>query len=151
MFAGAGANQNQTIDALLGGFARVLDVDDIVEHHAAIGMRGLDDFRRRPQRGDDDGHLVLHAGLHVLHQPVIGDVTDLVDRVRRDLLLRIKCLVFAELVFDPRQPLIELFDRTRVERGERADDAGLALGDDKLRPRHDEQRRADHGQLKSTL
>jgi hypothetical protein len=81
----------------------------------------------------------------------ISRSADLVDRVGGDLLLRIERLVFAELVFDPRQPLIELFDRTRVERRERADDAGLALGDNKLRPQHDEQRRADHGQLKSTV
>ena len=44
MAAGAGADQDQAVDALLGGFARMLDVDDVVEHHAAIGMRGLDDL-----------------------------------------------------------------------------------------------------------
>ena len=100
MSAGAGANQDEAVDALFGGLARMLDVDDVMEHDAAIGMRGLDDFLRRPQRGDDDRRLVLDAGLHVLHQPVVGGVADLVDRVGRDLLLRVQRLVFAELVLD---------------------------------------------------
>ena len=109
MAAGAGANQNETVDAMFGGLARMLDVDDVVEHHAAIGMRGLDDFLRRPQRGDDDRHLVLHAGFHVLHQPVVGGVADLVDRVGRDLLLRMQRLVFAEFVLDPASAIRRAF------------------------------------------
>jgi hypothetical protein len=36
-------------------------------------------------------------------------------------------LIFAELVFDPRQPFVELPDRPGVQRRKRADDAGLAL------------------------
>ena len=46
-----------------------------------------------------------------------------------------------------RQPLVELFDGAGVQRGERADDAGLALGDHEFRPGDDEQRRADHRQF----
>ena len=145
--AGAGADQDKAVDALFGGLARVLDVDDVVEHDAAVGMRGLDDFLRRTQRGDDDRNLMLHAGLHVLHQPVVGGVADLVDGVGRDLLLRMQRLVFAEFVLDPAQPFAELFDRTGVERRERADDAGLALGDHEFGPGDDEQRRSDHRQF----
>jgi hypothetical protein len=96
----------------------MLDVDHVMENHAAIGMRGLDDFDRRPQRGDDDGHLVLHAGFHVLHQPVVGGVADLVDGVGRDLLLWVQRLVLAELVLDSAQPLAEFFDGAGVQRGE---------------------------------
>ncbi len=147
MAAGAGANQNEAVDAMFGGLARMLDVDHVMEHHAAIGMRGLDDFDRRPQRGDDDRHLVLHAGFHVLHQPVVGGVADLVDRVGRDLLLRMQRLVLAELVLDAGQPFVELFDGAGVQRRERADDAGLALGDHEFGSGHDEQRRADHRQF----
>ena len=132
---------------MFGGLARMLDVDHVMENHAAVGMRGLDDFDRWPQRGNDDRDLVLHAGLHVLHQPVVGSVADLVDRIRRDFLLRMQRLVFAEFVVDPRQPLAEFFDGTGVERGERTDDAGLALGDHEFGPRHDEQRGSDHGQF----
>ncbi len=131
----------------LGRLARMLDVDDVVKDHAAIGMRGLDDLDRRPQRGDDDRNLVLDAGFHVLHQPVVGSVADLVDRVGRDLLLRMQRLVLAELVLDPGQPFVELLDRAGVQRRERADDAGLALGDHELGSGHDEQRRADHRQF----
>jgi hypothetical protein len=97
------------------------------------------------------GTFVLHAGFHVLHQPVVGDVTDLVDRVGRDFLFRMLRLVFTEFVFDARQPFAESFDRARVQRRKRADDAGLALGDHQFRAGHDEQRRADDGEFKSTL
>jgi len=54
----------------------------------------------------------------------------------------------AELVLDSIKPFVELVDRARVQRRKRSDDAGLALGNDQLRPGHDEQRRADHGQFK---
>ena len=151
MSSSAGADQDQAVDALLGGLARVLDVDDVVEHEAAVGVRGLDDLGGRPQRGDDDGRPVLHTGLHVLHQPVVGGVADLVDGVGRDLLAGIARLVFAEFVLDAAQPLVELFDRTGIERRKRADDTGLALGDHQLRAGDDEERRADHGQLERIL
>ncbi|MGY4433287.1 hypothetical protein ACVWWO_005764 [Bradyrhizobium sp. F1.13.1] len=48
MSSSACADQNQAVDALLGGLARVLDVDYVVEHEAAVGMRGLDEFGGRP-------------------------------------------------------------------------------------------------------
>ena len=86
------------------------------------------------------GTSVLHAGLHVLHQPVIGDVADLVDRIGRDFLLRMQRLVFAEFVFDTRQPFVELLDRARVQRRKRSNDAGLTLRNDQFGPGHDEQR-----------
>jgi hypothetical protein len=125
----------------------VFDIDDVVKHHAAIGMRGLDDLQRRPQRGDDDGNPVLHAGFHVLHQPVVGGVADLVDGVGCDLLVRMQRLVLAEFVLDAGQPFIELFDRARVQRRERADDASLALGDHQFGSGYDEQWRSEHRQF----
>ncbi|MEY9124944.1 hypothetical protein ABIA09_004506 [Bradyrhizobium yuanmingense] len=149
--ARTGADQDQAVDTLLGGLARVLDVDDVVEHQPAIGMRGLDDLRRRPQRGDDDRRLVVDAGLHVFHQPVVRGMADLVDGVGRDLLAGIARFVLAQLILDPAQPFAELLDRTGVERGKGADDARLALGDHQFRAGDDEQRRADHGQLERLL
>ena len=149
MAAGAGAYQDQPVDALLRGLARMLDVDDVVEHQPAIGVRGLDDLGRRPQRGDDDGGPVLHTGLHVLHQPVVGGVADLIDRVGRDLFAGIARLVFAELIRDAAQPFVQLLDRAGVERRKRADHARLALGDHQLRSGDDEERRADHRQFEA--
>ncbi|MEY9154089.1 hypothetical protein ABIG04_002399 [Bradyrhizobium japonicum] len=151
MAAGAGAHQDQSVDALLRRLARMLDVDDVVEHQPAIGVRGLDDLGGRSQRSDDDGRPVLHTGFHVLHQPVVGGVADLVDRIGRDLLAGIARFVFAELVPDAAQPLVELVHRTGVERRKRADDTGLALGDHQLRAGNDEERRADDGQLQIVL
>jgi len=44
-------------------------------------------------------------------------MADLVDRVGRDLLVRVQRLVFAEFVLDPRQPFVELLGRACAERG----------------------------------
>ena len=83
---------------------------------------------------------MFDAGFHVLHQPVVGGVADLVDRVGRDLLLGVKRLVFAEFVRDPRQPFVELLDGARVQRRKRSDDTRLTLRNDQFGPGHDEQR-----------
>jgi hypothetical protein len=56
-------------------------------------------------------------------------MANLIDRVRRHLLVRIARLVLAEFFVDLRQPLVELLDRPSVERRKGADDTGLALGD----------------------
>ncbi len=150
MTARAGADQNEAINTLLRRLARVLHVDHVVEHDAAIRMRCIDNLGRRAQRGDDDRNLVLHAGFHVLHQAIVGGVADLVDCVGRDLLVRVQRLVFAEFVLDLRQPFAELLDRPRVQRRERTDDAGLALRDDKFGARHNKERRPENGQFKRT-
>ena len=116
--AGAGADQDQSVHTLLGRLVRMLGVDHVVENEAAVGMRGRDDLGRRPQRGDDDRHPMLHAGLHVLHQPAVGGVTDLVHGIGRDLAARMARFVLAELVIDPGQPLVEHAGRPGIERGE---------------------------------
>ena len=40
-----GTHQDEPVDAIFGGFARMLDVDHVVKHHAAIGMSGITHFR----------------------------------------------------------------------------------------------------------
>jgi hypothetical protein len=56
------------------------------------------------------------------------------------------CAGERELLGDLDQPLFELRRGPRVERRHRADDTGLALGDDELGRADDEERRADDGQ-----
>lgn len=46
-------------------------------------MNGLIDLLAGTQGGDDDGHLIVHTGLEVFFEPVIGAVDDLVDRKGR--------------------------------------------------------------------
>jgi hypothetical protein len=70
---------------------------------------------------------------------------DLVDGVGRDFRGGIRRLEFPELGRDALQPLLELRGGTRVQRGEPADHAGLALRDREVGVGDDEERRADHG------
>ena len=83
MSAGAGAHQDQPVDARFRRLACVAHVDHVVEHDAAVGMDGATTSRGALQAGDDDRHLVAHADLEVVLQPVVGLVHDLVDREGR--------------------------------------------------------------------
>ncbi|MNL59041.1 hypothetical protein D3C87_1827330 [compost metagenome] len=71
---------------------------------------------------------------------------DLVDRDRAHLRARVGGLEGGQLAFDLGEPLVEQFRRTRIERRERADDAGLALRQHQLRVADDEHGRGDDGQ-----
>jgi hypothetical protein len=78
MAAGAGRHGDQAVGALLDGLVANF-VDDVVQHDAAPGVHGLVHVLARAQDGDDDRHLVLGAHLHVVLQPVVALVHDLVD------------------------------------------------------------------------
>ena len=54
-----------------------------------------------------------------------------------------------KLLGDLMDPLVELALGARVQRREAADDPRLALRDDEVGIRHDEQRRADGGQAQA--
>jgi hypothetical protein len=77
--AGTRGHGDQAVGALLDRLVREGVVDDVVQHHAAPGVHGVVDVGARAQAGDDDGHLVLGADLHVVLEPVVGLVHDLVD------------------------------------------------------------------------
>ncbi len=89
------------------------------------------------------GTLYFSQKLDVVLQPVVGAVRDLVDREGRHFLLGMLGLVLSQLAGDALQPFLEHFLRPRVQRRERADDAGLALLDPQVRIGDDEQRRSD--------
>jgi hypothetical protein len=108
-------------------------------------VHGLVDVLACAQTGDDDGHFVLGTQRHVVLQPVVALVHDLVDGKRRGGLIWVRAVVRIERLGDFGQPLVELRGRARVERGHGAHDAGLALLDDELGIADDEQRRADDG------
>src|SRR6266852_4355647 len=107
MAAGAGADQYQPVDALLQRLLGVAHADDVVQHDATIGTRRLHHFRRRAQRGDHDGHLVLDADRNVVRQAVVGRMHDLVDGEGRHLLLGVRALICRELALDAEDPLFE--------------------------------------------
>ena len=136
---------DQAIGALLNGLVRELVVDDVVQHDAAPAVHRLVHVLARTQAGDDDGHLVFGADLHVVLQPVVALVHDLVDGEGRGRLLRVRLVPGRQGFGDFGQPLIQLLGGAGIERRHGAHDARLALLDDQLGVADDEQRRANDG------
>ena len=144
--AGAGRDGDDAVGALLDRLVGEAVVDDVVEGDAAPAVHRLVQFDDRAQQGDDDRHLPLGAGRHVLLQPGVGAVDDLVDRERRGGRVGMVAVPGGELLGDAVQPFVEQRLRPRVQRREEADDPRLALGDDQVRVGDDEERGADGGQ-----
>jgi hypothetical protein len=82
-------------------------------------------------------------------EAVIRTVNDLVDRKGRRRRVWIVAVMLRKRFCDFVQPLVELRRRARIQRREAADNPSLALGDDQLRIRDDEKRRANHRQPKA--
>ncbi len=139
---------DQAVGTLLDGLVGELVVDDVVQHHAAPAVHGLVHVLARAQGRDDDRHLVLGADLHVVLQPVVALVHDLVDGERCGGRFRMGAVPGRERFGDLGEPFVQQFGRPGVERRHGADDAGLALRDHQLRIADDEQRRADDRQRK---
>jgi hypothetical protein len=78
-------------------------------------------------------------------------VNDLIHSERRGEKRRIVAVPGGEFLRDAMQPFIELGRRARVERGERSDNARLALGDDEIGIGDEKQRRADDGKAKLVM
>src|SRR3546814_19969524 len=110
-------------------------------------MGGLVELDAVAERGDPDRHLPAGADLDVALEPDIGAVDDLVDREGGGRAVRVRLVVAVERLGDALQPALQL-DRLAlllagVQRRERADDAGGALGDYQTGLRDDEPRRPD--------
>lgn len=76
---------------------------------------------------------------------------DLVEREWRRGPIGVLAVVFGQLGGDAVEPLVQHALGPRIEGRERADDAGLALGNDQLRVGHDEHRRGDHRNAQARL
>jgi hypothetical protein len=116
------------LDGLVGKHV----VDDVVQHHATPALHRAVDVLARAQAGDDDRHLVLGAQGHVVLQPVVALVHDLVDGKRARPVPRGAPRRSGQRFGDLGQPVVELRGRAGVERGHRAHHAGLALLDHQL-------------------
>jgi hypothetical protein len=147
--AGPGRHRDQAVGALLDGLAGEAVVDHVVQHHAAVGMHRRVQILPRAQRGDHDRRLPAGRGLQVVLQPVVGLVDDVVDREGRGRRVGMVAVPLGQFLGDPVQPFVEQGGRPRVQRRERAHDAGLALGDHQVRHGDDEQWRADHRQTQA--
>ena len=75
------------------------------------------------------GTLYFAHSCHVVLEPVVALVHDLVDGKRRGRCLGMRAVVRGQRLGDLGEPVVEQLGRTRVERRHRADDAGLALRD----------------------
>ncbi len=84
MPARTGAHRNDAIDPLIDCFACMTNINDIMKHNTTVAVNGSDDFGRRAQARNDDRYLVLDAHFHVMLEPVIALVNDLIDGERRD-------------------------------------------------------------------
>ena len=122
-----------------------------MEHQAAIAVNRANHFIGCAQAGDDDRHLVLHAQLDVVLQTVVAAMHDLVDRKRRHHSIRVCRLVVRQLGGNALQPFVQHFGRARVEGRKRADNTGLALGNNQIRVGDDKQRRTDNRQAQIAL
>ncbi len=77
------ADHDQAVRAGFRGLARVLGVDDVAQHRAAIAMHRLDHLAGMAEARDDQRHLVLHDDLEVRLVARIGAVNDEVHAMRR--------------------------------------------------------------------
>ncbi len=83
MSACTSRNGDKAISAFVDGFFGKFIVDDIMQYDAAIGMNRFVQFDACTQRGNDDGHFILHTQSQIFFQAVVGAVHDLIDRKRR--------------------------------------------------------------------
>lgn len=144
--AGAGRDQDQAVDAGVQGAAGVAHRGDVVVDLAAVGVDGAHHRFGWMQRGDDERHAALGADGQVALPAGVAGVDDEVDAIGRDDGMRRRPARARQLVFDARDPRVQLFLRPGVERREGADDAGAALRRHQVRAGDQEHGSADDGQ-----
>ena len=149
MAAGAGRDEDQPIRALLDRLVGEAIVDHVVQRDAAPAMHGVVELGPCAEGRDHDRRLPLGAGRHVMLQARIGAMDDLVDREGRRRRVRMIAVPGGQFLGDLVEPFVEPGVRPGVERREGADDPRLALGDDQVGHRDDEQRRSDDGKAQA--
>ena len=76
-----------------------------MQHNPAVRVDRVVDLRARAQRGDDDRHAVFDDDVHVVVEPVVGAVHDLVDCKWRDGRIGMRSRVGPVLFDDAVQPV----------------------------------------------
>ena len=128
MAAGAGGDGDDPVRAFLDRLAGEAVVDDVVKRDPAPAVDRLVELDARAERGDDDRHLPFRADLHVVLEPVVRAVDDLVDRERRRGPLGMVAVPGGERLGDLVQPFVEQLGGPRVQRREAADDPRWCIG-----------------------
>ena len=149
--AGTGGDGDDAVGTFVDRLVGEAVVDDVVEDDPAVRVHGLVDLLPGTEGGDDDGHLMADDLGEVGLETVVRAVDDEVRGERRGGPVGVGGGPVRVRLRDLVEPVGQLRCRARVERGEGADDAGLALGGDELRPRCDEHRGADDGQSQAQI
>ncbi len=113
-------------------------IDHIVQHHATVAVNRCVQLGSCAQRRDHQGNFVLDTQGHVLLQAIVGLMHDLIDRKGRRRPLRVGLIPGLKRLADLHEPSLEHFNRPCVERGERSNHTGCALGNHQIGVRHDE-------------
>ena len=138
MTPGAAGDRNQAVRAFFHGFLGETVVDDVMQGDAAVAVHRFVDPFLGTQGGNHNGGLVLDTHFHVVLQPGIGAVHDLVDRIGRRGIVWVFLVVTVQFVVNALQPFIQHRFRARIQGRKGADDTGFALGNDQIRIGNDE-------------
>ncbi len=115
MATGAGGHGDQAVRTLLDGFVGKTVVDHIVQHDPAITVYRLVYHFLRTERGNDNGHLVLHAHFQIVLQTVVGAVHNLVHGKRCRGCVGVFCVPRRQFTRDFLQPDVELLRGPRIQ------------------------------------
>ena len=113
-----------------------------MQHDTAPAVHSSIQVFARAERCDRDRHLPFSTGREVRLEPVIRFMDDLVHGIRRGGTVRVVTVVLCQFLGDPVEPFIEKTLWPRVECGEAANNARLALRDHQVGTGNDEKRRA---------
>ena len=142
--ARSGTDRDQTVDTGVCGFSGMIEMDDIMNDQATVGVDRFHDCSGRPERRDHQGNAVAYGDLEVAVETGVGLVNNEIHPVggRRT----------AALSLDARQALLNLAEpsfvaiaRSLIQGGKRSNDARAAGLDYEVRARDEEHRRGDRG------
>ena len=119
MAAGARSDGDEAVRSFLDRLPREAVGDDVMQREPAVAVHRRIHVLARAERGDDDRRLPLDRQRHVLFEPGVRPVHDLVDGEGGGALLRMGAVVRRERLGDLVQPLVELRNRPGVQRGKR--------------------------------
>ena len=117
MSSGSCGNTDKTVGAFFNRFFGESVIDNVVQADAAVRVYGIEYFRPGTQRSNDHGNFMLNAHLHIMHQPVVRAVNNLIYGERRGGLIGIGGIILGQFCLDASEPLVEFFRRPRVQGG----------------------------------
>ena len=81
MTARSGTDCDQTVDTCVGGFSGMIQMDDIMNHQATVGVDRFYDGSGRPERRDHQGNAVVYGDLEIAVETGIGFVNNQIHPV----------------------------------------------------------------------